>query len=110
MKTTRRITVQKRRSKNVLVVGTATLREAGLIESCEGCNPEAAEIPFDNILDRITGSDPSVRITFWKRRRSQTAGVSFSKRHSSSQGECLSQSFPLVRPLLGLGVRLRALH
>src|SRR5262245_353016 len=31
-----------------------------LIESCEGCNPDSAEIPFDNILDRVTGSDPSV--------------------------------------------------
>src|SRR5215510_4131477 len=31
-----------------------------LIESCEHCNPDGAEIPFDNILDRITGSDPSV--------------------------------------------------
>src|SRR5215813_4025826 len=31
-----------------------------LIESCEHCNPEGAEIPFDNILDRVTGSDPSV--------------------------------------------------
>jgi hypothetical protein len=37
------------------------LREAEkLIESCEHCNPEGAEIPFDNILDRVTGSDPSV--------------------------------------------------
>ena len=31
-----------------------------LIESCEGCNPEDAEIPFDNILNRITGSVPSL--------------------------------------------------
>ena len=30
------------------------------IESCEHCNPEGAEIPFDNILGRITGSNPSV--------------------------------------------------
>jgi hypothetical protein len=30
------------------------------IESCEHCNPEDAEIPFDAILDRITASDPSV--------------------------------------------------
>jgi hypothetical protein len=38
-----------------------TLREAEqLIESCEHCNPAGAEIPFDNILDRVTGSDPSV--------------------------------------------------
>jgi hypothetical protein len=30
-----------------------------MIESCEHCNRDA-EIPFDNILDRITASDPSV--------------------------------------------------
>jgi hypothetical protein len=29
-----------------------------LIESCEHCNSAGAEIPFDNILDRVTGSDP----------------------------------------------------
>jgi len=29
-------------------------------KSCEHCNPGGAEIPFDNILDRVTGSDPSV--------------------------------------------------
>ena len=46
--------------QNVVLVGAATLREAEkLIESCEHCNPEGAEIPFDNILDRVTGSDPS---------------------------------------------------
>ena len=31
-----------------------------LIESCEHCNPVGAEIPFDNILDRVTSSDPTV--------------------------------------------------
>ena len=30
------------------------------IESCEHCNPEGAEIPFDAILDHVTASDPSV--------------------------------------------------
>jgi hypothetical protein len=45
----------------VVLVNIATLRKAeALIESCEHCNPEGAEIPFDNILDRVTGSDPSV--------------------------------------------------
>jgi hypothetical protein len=40
---------------------TATLRQAEeFVESCEHWNPEGAEIPFDNILDRVTGSDPSV--------------------------------------------------
>ena len=32
-----------------------------MIESCD-CNEEGAQIPFDNILDRVTGSDPSVCI------------------------------------------------
>ena len=46
---------------NVVLINAATLREAErMIESCEFCNPEVAEIPFDNILDRATGSDPSV--------------------------------------------------
>jgi len=31
-----------------------------LIESCEGCDSIGAEIPSDNILDRVTGSDPRV--------------------------------------------------
>jgi hypothetical protein len=30
---------------------------ATLIESCETCNPDRAEIPFDVILDHMTGSD-----------------------------------------------------
>jgi hypothetical protein len=44
-----------------VLIDAAILHEAErLIESCEGCNPEGAEIPFDAILDRVTGSDPSV--------------------------------------------------
>jgi hypothetical protein len=44
-----------------VLVDTATLRKAEvLINSCEHCNPVGAEIPFDAILDRVTGSDPSV--------------------------------------------------
>ena len=40
---------------------STTLHEAErLIESCKHCNPEGAEILFNNILDRVTGSDPSV--------------------------------------------------
>ncbi len=31
-----------------------------LIESCEHCNPEGARLPFDQIFDEVTGSDPSV--------------------------------------------------
>jgi hypothetical protein len=44
----------------VVLIDSATVREAEqLIESCEACN-HAAEIPFDNVLDRVTGSAPSV--------------------------------------------------
>jgi hypothetical protein len=44
----------------IVLIEEDDLRQAErLIESCEHCNPAGAEIPFDNILDRITGSDPS---------------------------------------------------
>jgi hypothetical protein len=39
---------------------TLRLCSRRLIESCEHCNEEGAEIPFDNILDRVTESDPTV--------------------------------------------------
>jgi hypothetical protein len=46
---------------NVTLIETVTLRDAErLIESCEACNSESAQIPFDYILDQVTGSDPSV--------------------------------------------------
>jgi hypothetical protein len=36
----------------IMLVDSATARRAEkLIESCEFCNPEGAEIPFDNILE-----------------------------------------------------------
>jgi hypothetical protein len=47
--------------QNIVLVDSTSLRRAeGLFESCEHCNPDRAEIPFDNILDRVTGSDPRV--------------------------------------------------
>jgi hypothetical protein len=47
--------------QKVILIDAATLRKAEkLIEPCEQCNAEGAEIPFDNVLDRDTGSDPSV--------------------------------------------------
>jgi len=46
--------------KVVLVDGTTVRKAERLIESFENCNPDGAEIPFDNILDTVTGSDPSV--------------------------------------------------
>jgi hypothetical protein len=30
------------------------------VGGCEGCNPQEAEIPFDWILDRVTGRDSAV--------------------------------------------------
>jgi hypothetical protein len=45
----------------IVLVESKTLRRAErLIESCEHCNPGDADIPFDNILDRVTGSDPTL--------------------------------------------------
>jgi hypothetical protein len=47
--------------QQVVLIDAETLREAEKqIESCEHCNPGDAEIPFDNILDRVTSSDPNV--------------------------------------------------
>jgi hypothetical protein len=47
--------------QNIVLVALPTLRKAErFIESCEHCNPDVAEIPFDHILDRVTGSDPTV--------------------------------------------------
>jgi len=47
--------------QSVVLTNTTTLLKAEkLIESCEHCNPEGAKITFDNILDRVTRSDPSV--------------------------------------------------
>jgi hypothetical protein len=44
-----------------VLIDAAILHEAErLIDSCEGCNPDGAEIPFDNNFDRVTGSNPSV--------------------------------------------------
>jgi hypothetical protein len=40
--------------QHIVLVDPATLHRAEeLIESCELCNPDGAEIPFDNILDLL---------------------------------------------------------
>jgi hypothetical protein len=47
--------------QNVVLIDASNLRKAEkLIESCEHCNAKGAEIPFDNILDRVTGHNPAV--------------------------------------------------
>jgi len=46
--------------QKVDLIDTATLQRAQrMIAGCEACSEEA-ELPFENILDRLTGSDPSV--------------------------------------------------
>jgi hypothetical protein len=51
----------KPEEEEVLLIESWLLCEAQrLIKSCEYCNPNGAEIPFDWVLDRITGSDSSV--------------------------------------------------
>jgi len=44
----------------MILIDAATLQKAQrMIAGCEACS-DNAEIPFDNVLDRLTGSDPSV--------------------------------------------------
>jgi len=44
--------------QNVVLIDAATLDKAQrLIAGCEACS-EDAEIPFDNVLDRLRSSDP----------------------------------------------------
>ena len=48
----------------IVLVDTATLRQAELlIESCEDCNEEGAQIPFDNILDLLPDQTRALQIT-----------------------------------------------
>jgi hypothetical protein len=45
---------------NVVLLEVDAIRRAEqLIVGCQECS-EDAEIPFDNILDRVTGCDPSI--------------------------------------------------
>jgi len=47
--------------QNVVLIDAATLHRAQhMIAGCEACSEEAAELPFENVLDRLTGSDPSI--------------------------------------------------
>jgi hypothetical protein len=46
--------------QNFVLINAGTLQKVQrMIAGCETCS-EDAEIPFDNIGDRLTGSDPSV--------------------------------------------------
>ena len=45
--------------QDIVLVDTVTVRKAQrLIDSCEHCNSEGAQMTFDYILDCITCSDP----------------------------------------------------
>jgi len=47
--------------QTVLLIDAAAVRTAELmLESCESCNEEGAEIPFDAVLDCITKSEPAI--------------------------------------------------
>jgi CheY-like chemotaxis protein len=51
---------QQPEDQNIVLIEEEILRRAEhLVLSCEGCNAEA-EIPFCELLDRLTGSDPTV--------------------------------------------------
>ena len=46
--------------QNVVLIDASTLQKAQrMIPGCEACC-EDAELPFQNILDKLMGSDPSV--------------------------------------------------
>jgi hypothetical protein len=43
-------------AQKVVLIDAKILRQAEkLITGCEGCAPEDADLPFDNILDRVDG-------------------------------------------------------
>jgi hypothetical protein len=47
------------RNTTPVAIDADTLQRAEqLISSCESCTPDLAEIPFDYVLDTITGCDP----------------------------------------------------
>jgi hypothetical protein len=49
--------------ENVVLIDSATLRRAErLIESCEQCNPDDAEIPFDWVLLSSPAPIPRVHV------------------------------------------------
>ena len=68
--------------QKIVLVPVATLRKAEwFIESCEHCNPEGAEIPFDYILERVRDTIRWQRIIFWRRRQGvRTADVKSTRR------------------------------
>jgi hypothetical protein len=49
------------KDKSSVLIGASELRQAErLIRACEECNPSAAKVPFDKILDFVTDSNPAI--------------------------------------------------
>jgi hypothetical protein len=47
--------------KQAVLIEREVIRNAeGFIYSCEHCNPQGADLPFVEILDVMTGSDPKI--------------------------------------------------
>ena len=44
----------------VLIDADTLCRAEALIAACEACAPDTAAVPFDYVLDTITGHDPEV--------------------------------------------------
>jgi len=52
--------LQKRCNIRLMTLDVETIRQAQkLIKSCEQCESALAQVPFDYVLDKITGCDPS---------------------------------------------------
>jgi hypothetical protein len=46
--------------QNIVLIDAATLHKAqSVLSGCEACS-DTAELPFDYILDQLTGNDPAV--------------------------------------------------
>jgi hypothetical protein len=73
-----------------VLIDQAILRKAErLIESCERCNANDAEIPFHHVLDRVTGSDP--RMTDYVLERSAKCPKCFGQITEKTLVECIDE-------------------
>ena len=47
--------------QNIVLIDARTLLQAErFIAGCQSCNPEDAQVPFDALLDSVTGNNPAV--------------------------------------------------
>jgi len=46
---------------NIVLIDARTLLQTErFIAGCQSCNPEDAQVPFDALLDSVTGNNPAV--------------------------------------------------